>query len=641
MFQIPSLDWPRRTNPLTGVEDLLKQNPLTDSAPQEERIPVNLVSDFTISNITPFNAGTGIGVFHFKNGGDFQFRNINPLSNKLSVGLNGATIEMDVNALNVAAAISLTDISGISAPSAANQYLMWNGIGYEFNTLSPFSFNVQDFFSQNVSVTNGSTIRLIGVSPIGVVKSNIVPNQFNFSFTGGLNDLNDVTIAGAIPDGYVLRYEASSAQWKPKPLSSLSYSFNVRGDAATTSTVNNTDTLQISGNNTTISTTLVSANRVLINWQAQLHDLLNVRNSSPTNGQVLTFNSSINKWEAQNPSAGNYTATNGLSLAGSQFVLGGSLTQPITTIDGLGFTKSLFFQNLSSFKFSSSKSFGTIEFDMNDIGGMALIKNRSTVLGNEGTYNFISNSISKYISIEANGTNNNKKFILKNTPTEGSLFFQSGETRVAGYIVEESKIKVLDGVNNPAAGHVLTYMADNTAQWRPLSGGTGGGDNWGTQAVVRNSTLTGDGTASAPLGVTNPIPGGFTSGDYLGVSGTSIAWMKLQVSEIIGINEIARDSDVPVMVGRSFFVIPPQLSGWQIKSYAASVYTLGSGGDLTVRLNKNGTAIGTSSLTFNTKYATKSSINDTVLAGDLLNIEVTGTKTTKDKGLTITLYLEP
>lgn len=641
MFQIPSLDWPRRTNPLSGVEDLLKQNPLTDSAPQEERIPVSLVSDFTINNITPFNAGTGIGVFHFKNGGDFQFRNINPLSNKLSVGLNGATIEMDVDALNVAAAISLTDISGISAPSAANQYLMWNGTGYEFNVLSPFGFILQDTLNQDIPVGNAATIKLNGVSPIRVFKNIGNPNQIDFRFNGGLDDLNDVTVTGAIPDGHALRYEASSGQWKPKPLSSISYSFNVRGDAATTSTVNNTDTLQISGNNTTISTTLVSANRVLINWQAQLHDLLNVRNSSPTNGQVLTFNTSINKWEAQTPSAGNYTATNGLSLAGSEFTLGGSLVQPVTTIDGVAFTKSIFIQNLSSFKVSSSKSFGTIEFDMNDTGGLALIKNRSTVSGNQGTYSFTSNSLAKYISIEANGTDNNKKFILKNTPTEGSLFFQSGETRLAGYIVEESKIKVLDGVNNPSAGHVLTYMADNTAQWRPLSGGTGGGDNWGTQAVVRNSTLTGDGTSSAPLGVTNPVPGGFTSGDYLGVSGTTIAWMKLPVSEIIGINEIARDSDVPVMVGRSFFVIPPQLSGWQIKSYAASVYTLGSGGDLTVRLNKNGVAIGTSSLTFNTKYATKSSVNDTVLAGDLLNIEVTGTKTTKDKGLTITLYLEP
>jgi len=92
MIQIPSQDWPRRTNPLVGTEDLLKQNPSADAYPQEERVPVDLVSDYTIDQITLTNVGTGIGVFDFKNIANFDLRSFAAGSNKVSVGLNTKTI---------------------------------------------------------------------------------------------------------------------------------------------------------------------------------------------------------------------------------------------------------------------------------------------------------------------------------------------------------------------------------------------------------------------------------------------------------------------------------------------------------------------------------------------------------------------
>jgi hypothetical protein len=638
MQQIPSLDWPRRTLPLTGNEDLLKQNPLSDASPQEERVPTSLISNFTISNISLNNVGTGIGVFNFKNGGNFQFRSITSLSNKFSVTLNTSTIEMDVNAANIAAEISITDLANVNSPSNPNQYLMWDGTNYVFNTLNPFSFTVQDAFSDNATITNASTLRLIGLSPIQVKRNNINTNQFDFKFNGVLNDLGDVNTVGAIPDGYVLKYEASSQLWKPKPATVTSYTFSVKGDGVASSVVDNTNTLSILGNGTTISTTLVNTNQVLVNWTANLSDLFNVSTTSPSNNQVLTYNSTTNKWEPKNPSASAYTASNGLTLTGTNFKLGGALTEN-TSISG-GFSRGFTYSNLAFFNLGVSIAYS--ENDIEIFGNNVIkIKNRNTEAINAGTYTFISDSASKYIGVEAHGTDFNKQFILRNTPTEAALFYQSGATRRAGYVVEENKIKVLDGVNTPAAGHVLTFMSDSTAQWRPLSGGSGGGDNWGTQAVVRNSTLNGDGTLAAPLGVANPLPGGYNTGDYLGVSGSTPTWMPLQQYEIIGICEIARDSDVPVSVGKSFFVVPPQLSGWQIKNYAASVYTLGSGGTTNIQLNKNGIQVAASTLSMTTKYATKTSIDEPLVAGDLINIEITGAKTTKDKGLTITLYLQP
>lgn len=47
----PSVDWLRRTSPLNGNEDLLRQNPVGDasSSPKEERIPVDLIKDYVLN----------------------------------------------------------------------------------------------------------------------------------------------------------------------------------------------------------------------------------------------------------------------------------------------------------------------------------------------------------------------------------------------------------------------------------------------------------------------------------------------------------------------------------------------------------------------------------------------------------------
>lgn len=51
--QIPSQDWTKRTAPLTGLEELLKQNPETDSySPMEERIPTSLIGDYVLKRVT-------------------------------------------------------------------------------------------------------------------------------------------------------------------------------------------------------------------------------------------------------------------------------------------------------------------------------------------------------------------------------------------------------------------------------------------------------------------------------------------------------------------------------------------------------------------------------------------------------------
>jgi hypothetical protein len=81
--------------------------------------------------------------------------------------------------------------------------------------------------------------------------------------------------------------------------------------------------------------------------------------------------------------------------------------------------------------------------------------------------------------------------------------------------------------------------------------------------------------------------------------------------------------------------------GWELKSYIASVYVLGSGGTTDIELTLNGSMIANSDLSLSTLYDTKSSINAALSTGDVITLNVTAAKTTKDKGLSLTLYLAP
>jgi hypothetical protein len=71
--------------------------------------------------------------------------------------------------------------------------------------------------------------------------------------------------------------------------------------------------------------------------------------------------------------------------------------------------------------------------------------------------------------------------------------------------------------NAPASNQVLTW---NGTAWVAQNPGSGA-DNWGTQTVVSDATLTGDGTAGNPLSVVRPLPASATSGQILTWNGTS------------------------------------------------------------------------------------------------------------------------
>jgi len=634
MIQIPSQDWPRRTNPLVGTEDLLKQNPSADAYPQEERVPVDLVSDYTIDQITLTNVGTGIGVFDFKNIANFDLRSFAAGSNKVSVGLNTKTITINVNPTNIAAEIGLTDLSNVSSPSNSNEYLMWNGSSFVFSPINTYAITITDYLNQSVSLANGGNFYLYGNAPIYVTKQ--TSDSMTVIFDGVLDDLDDVIISGSVPNGYILAYESATSKWKPAaPSSPSTYSFNIKGDDISSSNVINSATVSILGDST-ITSTLTGTNEITIGWSGQLSDLSDVSNISPSNNQVLTYNTTTSKWEpkaTQNPTI---TANNGITYSSNTIKLGGVLNQ--TTVISGNSTYPISFISLQKFEFNTNRSGHTTLLNSNMDLGITELKN--TKDSNSNNYKIALDSVNEFASLEVQNGTSTKKFKHVASLTESALFYEFGGSQIAGFKAQENKIIILDGVNTPSAGHVLTFMSTGAAQWQPVSGG-GLGDDWGNQVIERDSSLTGDGTTVSPLSVTNAVPGSWNEDEYLTIVGGVMTWQSFPREEYVGLCEIDKDSDVSILEGKAFFTVPPQMNGWEIKSYIASVYVLGSGGTTDVELLDNGTPIVTSATSMSSQYQSVSSVNHTINTGDRISINITGVKTVKDKGLSVTLLLSP
>ncbi|MBK8473873.1 MAG: hypothetical protein IPL33_17865 [Sphingobacteriales bacterium] len=86
-----------------------------------------------------------------------------------------------------------------------------------------------------------------------------------------------------------------------------------------------------------------------------------------------------------------------------------------------------------------------------------------------------------------------------------------------GILGNEIRISTLGA----AQGEVLSFDGTNIV-WASM--GSNGGDNWGTQSVVTDSSLLGNGTSGALLSVANPLPTLGSDGQVLTVSGGAAIW---------------------------------------------------------------------------------------------------------------------
>jgi hypothetical protein len=190
MTQIPSIDWPRRLTPLTGFEDLLKQNPVTDAPLQEERIPVNLISDFVLNKINLISVGTGLPIVNGKfNEADLRFHSLIAGSSKINLSLSSNTINIDANAVNIANAFQLQDIGNVTGSPTIGGFLKFDGGSWITDTLLS-SFYITDGINNELLDGTNDTLTFSPSAHITPVVSPI--NTVSFDWTANITDLQDV-----------------------------------------------------------------------------------------------------------------------------------------------------------------------------------------------------------------------------------------------------------------------------------------------------------------------------------------------------------------------------------------------------------------------------------------------------------------
>lgn len=122
----------------------------------------------------------------------------------------------------------------------------------------------------------------------------------------------------------------------------------------------------------------------------------------------------------------------------------------------------------------------------------------------------------------------NAKFMkVEMDPTGGSSYTDMGTSQllsvpyalVAGSTVNNPALSLNDLTDVTSTGATTNQvLLWNGTQWVP--GNISGGDNWGTQTAVTNSTLSGNGTSVSPLGLAQQ---GASSGQVLKWNGTNWA----------------------------------------------------------------------------------------------------------------------
>lgn len=415
MLQIPSVDWPRRTTPLTGTEDLLKQNPVSDSAPQEERIPTSLIADFTIGQITLTSVGTGSPIIEGKFLNDLRFKSLKSGSPRVNISLISNAIEIDVNALQVANSISLSDIGDVINSPSTGEFLQYNGTGWITSPL------VDEFY-----ITDGSTVETLNginqtitfVSSTNISAQVAATNQVIFNWSANLTDLSDVP-APSVSDS-VLTWDGSSYVWadfgavsegtvtdaQNVGSSGLGVFSNKLGSILRfRNIVPNSPKISVnlSGNNIRID-----ASPLNIASEIKIQDLLDV-SGTPSNGDILIYNNSTNQWEFttassagvtftindQNYSENIFNSTTDLRIYGAD----GILTQWNNTTDlkvyldaSIGNLKDVIFTSLSNGDVLIYNSLNSVwenkPFQINVIGnrGGQILKNNDTLtlLGQSG-----------------------------------------------------------------------------------------------------------------------------------------------------------------------------------------------------------------------------------------------------------------
>lgn len=590
-FQIPSLDWPRRIAALSGTEDLLKQNPIGDGVPEEERIPVLLVSNFTISNISLDSVGTGTSLIKGKFANSFQFHTVKGATGgRIVVNLTSDTIEIDADAATIANSISLSDLGDVIDSPTNGEFLQYNGSTWITSPLvSEFYItdgsNTETIDGSNQTITFQSTSNFqFSVSPTNIVQG---------TWTANLNDLSDVGLPSN--PNQVFIWNGSSYEWEDFNIvasGGVTEAANVGslGYGVFSSKIGTTLRFRnISANSSKIDVTLtgndikIDANPSDIANEINLVDLLDV-DGSPSDGDTIVYNSGLNQWvmlpsdastlsvavEDQSFDSNNFTSVTALRIYGSN-----GISTNFTSATDLEIDWSANLEGLGNVTISSPASGQTLIFNQ----GTSQWENDNiqfTVLGNSGSQNIKNKETFRMLGV-------------------GGINIQVASPKTA-LVTLNASITDLNDVNSPSNANQLLLWNGTNYVWVNQSTVGGGesntGQNIGTEGygtyfsksgttlnfrnIAANSdkisvTLDGNNNIkidAVPLEIGNEIrlqdlldvtnlPG---AGGYLKYTGTEwtteIASLNFnfEIQGDIGINNQIEDGDLYIIAGDEQFI---------------------------------------------------------------------------------------
>lgn len=461
MQETSSLNWERRTLPLNGTEDLLKQNPITDQAPQEEKVPVNLISDFIISNIEIDKVGIGVNLFFGKNANQFKFKSLLSLDNKIDITPSVDEINFSINSLSIANEIHLKDlVDVISAPTVG--YLKY--IGSSWTTVDILDvLNVSDDSSTTQVDFLHNTLYFKGYNGVDVVLDNT--NTFNISLNANIDNLNDIptpTISNTM-----LIWNGTTYEWNNladvsngQNLGSGLGIFNGKtsGILGFKSIINANSKLSISD----ISNTLTfNINSTAIGNEINISDLLDVV-GTPINGSTLVYSGST--WNVQDLSGGiNIFDSTGntfnIGYGGNLKLIGGNgiKTQKFSS-DTVIFSLSATTANLTDTNFSTLNNGQALIYNsvnqkwennniyLNVLGnaGSKQIKNKDSlyIYGVSGITTSISSGGVVAVNLNANFTDLNDI----NNPTASNQFLKWNGTNYVWVSVVSGEINTVSNV---------------------------------------------------------------------------------------------------------------------------------------------------------------------------------------------------
>lgn len=188
MGQIPSINWARRVLPLDGTEDLLKQNPISDVFPQEERIPISLIREFTLSSISYQNIGTGDGIFYNNLNDVVKLKSLKSTNSKLGITNNSNELIFTINSQAIAQSISLENLSNVNIDNGTG-FLYYNGTNFVTGDIAT-DFKVKVGLDEYNLVDNNDTLEFISLS--NNLEISIDNNKTIFNWLANLTDLSDV-----------------------------------------------------------------------------------------------------------------------------------------------------------------------------------------------------------------------------------------------------------------------------------------------------------------------------------------------------------------------------------------------------------------------------------------------------------------